>query len=242
LVSWWAGLSLPGSESIQISEPQVSFAALAICILVAFLAEAKGLYERIFYGFVCLAPIVLVIMTANKPIILALLAVLATLAVVRDRRLFVPIAAVVLLMILGLGGIHYYLERNFDIGGFRDFIVMPGKIAFGDSGVIAGASFFGAQIFVPDFNVNPNIEGPFLLDLIKGSGPPAFLMMAYIFLERARESYFKRRKVTMAEEKSYHLTVLLVIAALIFLNLYDTSFFYPNAVLASWMILGMYEA
>jgi len=242
LALWWSGLPHPGNEMIQIAQPQISFISLAICILTTFLAEARGLYERVFYVLVCLPLVILALLISDRTVILAILAIVVSIAIFRDRRLMIPVAAIILIAILGIGGIHYYLERNLNIAGLGKIIIAPVSAAIYDPDIISEASFFGANITAQDYNMNPGYLNSFFLELIRGAGPPAFLMLAYIFLERGRESYFKRKKVTLSEEKSYHLTVILVIAVLFVLNMYGTAFFFPNVVLAAWMILGIGEA
>lgn len=241
LINWWASLPSLGHETIAIAQPHIAFLALAVCILAAFLTEAKGLYAKLFHVLVCLPPLALALLTPDKAFILALFVVLFSIALFRNIRLLYPIGIVILMAVLGLGGIHYYLERNLDIMGFGDFILIPIKAAINDPDIITGASFFGVRAFALDFNLYPDSRSIFLLELIKGSGPAAFLMIVFIFIERMRESYFKRRKVVLSEEKSYHLAVLMAVGALFILNMYGTAFFYPNVVLVSWMILGMYE-
>ncbi|OGC89575.1 MAG: hypothetical protein A2W25_14525 [candidate division Zixibacteria bacterium RBG_16_53_22] len=241
LAVWWGALSQPGHEMIHVDQSRILFISMAICILIAFLAEAKGKYERIFYSLVCLPLTILALMISDRSVILAILVIVVFVAIFRDKRLMIPVAAIILLAALGLGGIHFYLERNLNIAGCGKFIMAPLNSAFYDPDIISEASFFGANITAPDYNMNPGYMYSFFLELIRGAGPPAVLIMTYIFFERARESYSKRKKVALSEEKSYHLTVLLVVGVLIVLNIYGTAFFFPNAVLAAWMILGIGE-
>jgi hypothetical protein len=241
LVTWWGGMSRPGNEVILIGQPHFSFIILAICIMAAFLVEGRGIFERLFYLLVSLPLFTLAMLIEDKTIILALIAILTAIAVFRDKRLLIPVAAAALLLVIGLGGIQHYLERNLGIRALEDFVLLPLNAAISDPDIVTRAWFFGAHSLAIDFNMYHQMESPFFLDLIRGSGPPAFILLAYIFFERGRESFFKYRKVALPEEKTYHLTVLLVVATLFILNLYGTAFFYPNVVLAAWLILGIYE-
>lgn len=241
LIDWWVGMTQPVNEVFQLAQPQLSLIAMAVCVMAAFIIEAEGWMEKLFFVLVCLPPIAISVLAADKVLILALIAIVLALAIIRDRRLLIPIGILALISILGLGGIHYYLERNFDIVGYGELLLAPFESALYNPNIVSGASFFGGGIFAQGHVSDPNAGNSFFLSLIEISGPPAFLLSIYMFIERARESYFKRRKVTLAEEKSYHLAVLLLIVALFVLNLYDAAFIYPNVVLATLMIMGIYE-
>jgi hypothetical protein len=241
LVTWWSGIPEVGSPPVILTQPHITFLALAICVLAAHMTEAENVFEFGFYILACIPLVLLALLSLDKTILIILPAIALSIAIFRDRRVFIPLAIFALLMILGVGEINYYIEKTIGWREYADFALVPINVVLYDPDMITHASFFGAAISNTGLGLDSIIESRFLLDLIKYSGAPAGLLLLYIFFERARESFFKRRKVALPEERTYHLTVLLVLIATVILNLYSTSFYFPNVVLTTWLILGTSE-
>ncbi len=64
LVIFWSSLTQPGRESIEIGNSHIALITLAVCVLIAFFAESRGLFERLFQAFVCL-PLIILILAAK---------------------------------------------------------------------------------------------------------------------------------------------------------------------------------
>jgi hypothetical protein len=242
LVGWWNDLGQANAPTIALEQPLLSFISFALCILVAFLSESRNVKEGLFVGLT-FAPLILIgIISANRVICLISIVLLIALMLFTIRIRPIPQAALAVLLVLGVAGLSYAVDVYLTQAGIWQSVLMPFKAAISPERGIIGAGFFGGGIVASAIGLPPEYEGSFFSDLIMSSGPPAFLILTYILVERARESFLKRRKVTLPEEKSYHLTVILLIVAVFALNTYSLAFDFPGVVLLTWCILGIAEA
>jgi len=235
IIGWWGGLR----NADMLAQPFLSFYIFVICIMIALFAESRGIRERIFYLLTILPLLASSFLSYSVLLILVLFVTAVVLALVRQRWLLAPIAIAI--------GLALYASNDAGPGAgggtllaqVKSTIILPFTAAKSDDSIITGARFFGAGNRLPVSGIYSG--NSYFLDIIRSFGPPSFLLILYILVERGRESFFKRKKVTLAEEKTYHLAVLLVIAAIFATNLYDNAFNFSNVVLVAWMILGLSE-
>jgi hypothetical protein len=240
LARWWSGLPIDESPGALWSRPSATFVPLAFCVLVSFWAEARAVRERAFFLMVSLPLLVVIFIALDNALLAAFLTIIFVFALVKDRRGLAAFGIVMAVMIFNIGGVGRYISEAIGASEFAEFLTAPLAGGVFEDSLVEEASFFGTGVSSTEIAGADQLPS-FFIDLTRQLGPPALLLIVYIFLERARESFFKRRKVTSAEEKSYHLSVLMLLGALFVLNLYGPAFCFPNVVLAAWMLLGISE-
>ena len=238
--NWWS-FAPDYMEAFLIKQPLLSLIVVAFCIVAGFYAEAPDFRDRLFLGLVALPFAAAMILSLDKAATMALFLSLLLVALIKGRDVLLPTAAMTLLLIVVFAGIGYFTESKLALKEYAVFVLNPFE-RIGDSPhVLANAGFFGDATLDSGIGKADYSGDYFFLGLITRSGPPVFLLILWILIERARESFFKRRKVTDVEVRSYHMSVLLIIFALIILNTYGNAFEFPQVLLISSFILGVSE-
>ena len=241
LTNWWALFPVEMTP-IWIGRQSMFLVALAFSAVVGFYVEALDLRERFFLGLVAIPLALTLILSLEKACIMALFLALILAALLRGGRVLIPIAFMAIAMLTVFLLVSHLFDGDAAIREYADFAVAPFKeIASGPSELDA-VGFFGGTTSRNEFRpTDENQANPFFLDLPLKYGPPVFIVLLWILIARAAESFTKRRKVADVEGRSYHMAVLLLILSLFILNLYGDALAYPQVILVSWLIMGVSE-
>jgi hypothetical protein len=238
LIEWWRSTSTSANINLHITQPLLTFISMAFAILIALYAESRDYKEKLFLALVTLPLAMIMFLSGDKAILVAMLAIVFIAAVIRDRMLLIPFLFLILIMFTEAFEVKYYLQKSMGSGDMELFIRQLPDTFDKNLNKILDVEFYGDAAADQPL---ADSTGTFFLDFLLKAGPPAILFLFWILLERAREAFFKNRRLSAEESHPYHLAVFLTICALIVLNFYDQPFLYPQIILASWMLWGMSE-
>jgi hypothetical protein len=239
LIYWWGNFKNFTQILLPLQEPSLFMVTLAFAFLLALYAESSSVREKIFMILVGLPLAAVVVFSADKSAILFLLIAVLVVAILRDLTVFVPLAVAGLFVFSGAFGIDYYLRQALPPAGYVDFISRPLVEISENQEAVLTPSFFGQSRSSPELSEPVEAGRSFFLNLLIKAGPPAVLIFLWILFERAREAYFRRRRMKTGQPRVYHLISLLTVVAAIVMNIYGAIFEFPAIILSCWLILGM---
>jgi hypothetical protein len=241
LIYWWATFANITIRLRPLPEPSLFMVCLAFSFLLAFYAESSNLREKIFLALVAMPLVLVVMLSTDGSTILFLTIIIVLLGILRDRTIFIPIGLALAVILSGTFGIDYYIERGLIPVTYKEFISRPIQEVKVNPEQVLSRSFYGQAASLENQEVTADESQSYFIKLVKRAGPPVVLIFFWALFERAREAYFKHRRVTSPQARAYHLIAILTIIALIVMNIYGSVFEYPSIILATWLILGMSE-
>ena len=241
LITLWGNASEIQTAPFWPGHPLMFQIALSLCILIAFFAEAEDLREKLFLGLVALPPALTAILTLDKAVILVIIVGILLVGIFRDRTILIPAALAVVILFSGIFGISYDIEKKITPREYLAFVLSPINEIYNNNDVIKQAQFFGDDAIPSNAVRKSNVEESFFLKMLRDVGPPALIVFLWIFVEQARGSFSRQKKILPSETRAHHLGVLLILTAIVIMNLYSSAFEYGAPVLESWMIIGMSE-
>ncbi len=239
LIYWWGTFTNFTKTLLPLPEPSLFMAALAFAFLLALYAESTSVREKIFMALVALPLAVVVVFSADKSAILFMLIAILIVAILRDLTVFIPLIVAGIFVFSGAFGIDYYFQRELAPDSYKAFLTGPVDEIRENYEAVLGPSFFGRAISYETPTESDKGERSFFLNLLIEAGPPALLIFLWILFERAREAYFRRRRMRTRQPRAYHLISLLTVAAVVVMNVYGAIFEFPAIILSCWLILGM---
>jgi hypothetical protein len=241
LIVWWATFTNVTMRLRPLSEPSIFMVALAFAFLLSYYAESKSIKEKLFLVLVSFPLALVIILSVAKAEILFLLVIVIVVGIFYDRTAFVPFGIAMFFLLSGVFGIDYFIEQNLMLSQYKEFAYRPIIEIKENPKAILVSSFYGQAASIDNKSYDPALNRSFFAKLIEHAGPPSILLLFWILFERAREAYFKHRRTTIHQPRTYHLIALLTIIAIIVLNTYGSVFNFPSIILATWLILGMSE-
>jgi hypothetical protein len=239
LILWWGTFTNFTHRLLPLAEPSLFMVTLAFSFLLALYAESTSAREKVFMALVALPPALVVVFSADKSAILFLLIAILLVGVLRDLTVFIPLAIAALFVFSGAFGIDYYFQRELAPESYEAFITRPIAEIRENNEAVLSPSFFGQAISYRVPFESSRTPRSFLIDLLIKAGPPGLLIFLWVLFERAREAYFRRRRMTTWQPRAYHLIFLLTIVGVIVMNIYGAIFEFPAIILSCWLILGM---
>ena len=238
LIEWWRSTSTSTNINLHIAQPLLTFITMAFAILIALYAESRDQKEKFFLALMTFPLALIMFLSGDKAILIAMLLIVLIAALIRDRLLFIPLVFLILIFFTGVFEVKYYLQKSMQSEDLWTYIQQTPEQISDFSNKIISTPFYGNAASTEAQNES---TGSFFLDFLFWAGPPAILFLLWVLIERAREAFLKNRRLSAEESHPYHLAVFLTICALVVLDIYDQPFLYPQIILASWMLWGMSE-
>jgi hypothetical protein len=238
LISWWNAAFEYSLKPAILSPVLVAEIALAFCMLIAIYAEAPAIGEKVFSGLVSLPLALAIILSFDKPAAFVLIFTLLTAGFLSDKSILIPFVALVIIFFTGAMGINYYIQKNLKLTEYENYARHPAAQLQENRTILTDISFFGSPL---EGDNDTATSDPYFLKLIKNAGPSSLLIFLWILIVRAEEAYSKRRKINSPQPRAYHLTVVLIVGAIVIFGIYSSVYLYPSIILSTWLVLGISE-
>jgi hypothetical protein len=215
-------------------------AVMAFCLILSFYAEARGIQEKTFFGFIFL-PVAIGMLGADIAVAMTIFLLLLIIGVVKDRAIFALIALMLIVIFSGFLDIKQDLKSAFSRQGVEELINTPLRSIDENRNLLTESRFYGLLSSEPEISESTDNTVPFFISLIGYSGPPSLLLLLWVVFELGRRGLAKVRKIASREEKAYHLAALLIIIILMIVNIQGSWLACSPAILGFWVIMGMAE-
>lgn len=214
---------------------------LVFCIVLAYYAQTNNHSEKLFFGLISLPLAVLAALAFDTAIIVILLLISIGVGILKDKTILIVVGLIIIIASSGLFKISGRIAESADAYGLIELVRSPANAIEENIDVISRAGFYGAGRNQSQMDVGTIPDEPFLISLIRFSGPPSLILFVWIMIQRARRDMARIRKISFVEAKAYHLASLLIVISVSISSLYVSMPGCSSTILALWLLLGMAE-
>lgn len=241
LFARWGSLFDPGFSPGPPTGSLPFLMMLVFCVVIAYYAQTRDYAEKLFFGLISVPIAALAVLAFDRAIMAILLLIFIGVGILKDRTVLIVVGLVIVVTFSGLFGIREKIVESTDAHDFIELAESPVYEMGRNFDVISAAGFYGGGGDPSEMDIRTIADQPFVITLIKYTGPPSLILFVWIMVERARRDLARIRKISFPEAKAYHLASLLIVIAVSISSLYVSMPGCSSAILALWLLLGMAE-
>lgn len=226
-------------SGLSLADHLPTLIVMGFCLIVALMAEAPEIREKLFFGLISI-PLLVGVLLIGHIMTLITMMVLVMAGIIKEKSIFIAVALIALAISTGLFGVKNEIVNLAERDRFIGMAAMPIDDIEKNSERISNSGFFGKHGDDLADESTPRARS-FFISLVGHAGPPSLLLFLWVIFELARRDLTKIRKLSEQKEKSYHLATLLFMAIIIIANTYGSPFSCSPAILGLWMFFGMAE-
>lgn len=225
------------------------YLTVTLGLILSLFVFAKRIGEKFFLGLVSFPLISGIIFTFVRTCYFVVGLFVLLLGIFKDRKLLIPVVAIILLLLIFLPRTINTISQRFDFSAKgvlsgRDMLLYEGlsrakNVGFFGYGINSFPALYDvlADPDIKDKSINSwhNMYLEFLLD----GGPVLLLILLWILIAQTRYSLARYRKSREKEQKTYQLGILLFILCLVVVGFFADPLRDPIISMLTWFVLGL---